>query len=116
MKPIKKGYKLCVRADEHRYVSEFQNCIGKLARLETERCLGERVVKNLTRDLEGPIKPIFAKAYKDDIVMKRGDIDWRQSITGTVFLNWKDMKGTCLITITQKICVTSIAKTKPEVQ
>lgn len=51
LKPIKRGYKCWVRADASGYVCEFQVYTGKTE--STEKQLGARVVKDLTRELVG---------------------------------------------------------------
>ncbi|XP_058806429.1 piggyBac transposable element-derived protein 4-like [Phymastichus coffea] len=48
-KPIKRGYKCWTRADESGYVCQFQIYTGKAD--NTEKQLGTRVVKDLTREL-----------------------------------------------------------------
>lgn len=50
-KPVKRGYKCWIRADESGYVCEFQIYTGKTD--STEKQLGARVVKDLTRELIG---------------------------------------------------------------
>lgn len=50
-KPIKRGYKLWTRADESCFICEFQVYAGKTE--STEKQLGARVVKDLTRELVG---------------------------------------------------------------
>lgn len=52
LKPIKRGYKIWVRADKEGYVCDFQIYTGKQeAGIET--ALGERVVHDMTAGLEG---------------------------------------------------------------
>lgn len=48
-KPIKRGYKCWIRADKSGYVCEFQIYTGKAE--STEKQLGARIVKDLTREL-----------------------------------------------------------------
>ncbi|XP_018401793.1 PREDICTED: piggyBac transposable element-derived protein 4-like [Cyphomyrmex costatus] len=50
-KPIKRGYKCWVRADSSSYVCEFQIYTGKTD--GTEKQLGARIVKDLTREIVG---------------------------------------------------------------
>ena len=52
MKPIKRGYKVWVRADKSGYVSEFQIYTEK-TNDKSKKFLGERLVKDLTYDLVG---------------------------------------------------------------
>ena len=49
MKPIKRGYKIWVRAADYGYVYKFQIYIGKIKNT-SEHFLGERVIKDLSRD------------------------------------------------------------------
>lgn len=49
-KPIKRGYKVWVRADAHGYVDEFQLYTGKVGNI-AEKNLGARVVTDMTRSL-----------------------------------------------------------------
>ncbi|KAF2906102.1 hypothetical protein ILUMI_00073 [Ignelater luminosus] len=48
LKPIKRGYKVWVRADINGYVNEFQIYTGKIDNLKTKAGLGERVIRDLT--------------------------------------------------------------------
>lgn len=48
-KPVKRGHKCWTRADESGYVCEFQIYTGKAE--STEKQLGARIVKDLTREL-----------------------------------------------------------------
>lgn len=57
-KPIKRGYKVWVRANESGYVSEFQIYTGK-AENKTEQSLGARVVKDLTREIVGGYHHVY---------------------------------------------------------
>ncbi|XP_033229772.1 piggyBac transposable element-derived protein 4-like [Belonocnema kinseyi] len=50
MNPIKRGYKVWVKADENGYVCEFHIYTGKVGN-KTENLLGERVVKDVNRTL-----------------------------------------------------------------
>jgi len=50
MKPIKRGYKIWERADDYGYICEFQIYTGKIQN-KSENLLGERVLKDLSRDL-----------------------------------------------------------------
>lgn len=53
LKPTKRGIKVWMRADPHNgYVNDFQVYTGRVAN-QTEEGLGERVVKDLTRDIWG---------------------------------------------------------------
>lgn len=52
MKPIKRGYKVWIRADESGFVCQFDIYTGKVADT-TEKNLEARVIKELTRPLVG---------------------------------------------------------------
>jgi len=52
MKPIKRGYKLWVRADKTGYICEFQVYKGKIDKT-SETNLDGRVVTDLTREITG---------------------------------------------------------------
>lgn len=52
MKPVKRGYKVWIRANESGYVSQFQIYTGKI-NASPEGNLGSRVVKDLSRTLVG---------------------------------------------------------------
>lgn len=49
-KPIKRGFKVWVRADKFGFVCEFQIYVGKIDG-RSEKLLGERVVRDLSREL-----------------------------------------------------------------
>lgn len=51
-KPIKRGYKIWVRADKEGYLCDFQIYTGKEGN-KIEHNLGERVVTDLTEELQG---------------------------------------------------------------
>ncbi|XP_018306394.1 piggyBac transposable element-derived protein 4-like [Mycetomoellerius zeteki] len=59
MKPIKRGYKVWVRADESVFVCEFQIYVGKSDNNQLEKSLGSRVVKDLTRTIVGDNHRVF---------------------------------------------------------
>lgn len=61
-KPIKRGYKVWVRADEKGFVCEFQIYTGKIDG-KTENLLGERVVKDLSRVLIGKYYNLYFDNY-----------------------------------------------------
>ena len=124
LKPIKRGYKVWIRADESGYVCQFQIYSGKVSDI-AEKDLGARVVKDLSRDLVGKGHHIYfdnffnsvqlEKDLQSDLIYacgtvrtnrkglpadmksdkdlpQRGDLDWRVSKDGLVFLKWKDRK------------------------
>lgn len=60
-KPIKRGYKIWVRADSSGYVCEFQIYTGK-STIDKGKSLGGRVVQDFTRVIVGK----FHKVYFDN--------------------------------------------------
>lgn len=69
-KPIKRGFKIWVRADMTGYVSQFQVYTGKSD--QPELGLGERVVVDLTRDLVGKNYQVYCDNYFTSIrLLKR---------------------------------------------
>lgn len=123
MKPVKRGYKIWVRADSSGYMCEFQIYTGKLEQT-TEKNLGQRVVKDLTSVLKGNNHKIYFDNYfnsidlqrdlraqsiyacgtirkgrkcfpelKPDKIMKRGDTDWKLSTDGLAALKWMDRRS-----------------------
>ena len=122
-KPIKRGYKCWVRADESSYLCEFQIYTGKTE--NPEKNLGARVVKDLTRQLVGgnhhvyfdnffnsvPLlielknDKIFAcgtvrsnctrlpKTEIPDKTMKHGEYEFKTSGTGIRWIKWMDKKS-----------------------
>ncbi|XP_018377831.1 PREDICTED: uncharacterized protein LOC108770657 [Trachymyrmex cornetzi] len=70
MKPIKRGYKVWVRADKYGYVCEFQIYTRK-ANDKSEKFLGER---------------------KKEKEMSVGDSEFRSSYNGVSWLKWIDKK------------------------
>lgn len=59
LKPIKRGYKVWVRADESGYICEFQIYTGKRQGGRAEKSLGERVVRDLTENILGVNHKVF---------------------------------------------------------
>lgn len=57
LKPIKRGYKIWIRADQSAFVAQFQIYTGKSE--GGEEGLGPRVVKDLTRTLVGKYHRVF---------------------------------------------------------
>lgn len=57
-KPIKRGYKVWIRADQCGFICEFQVYTGKIADGK-EKNLGVRVVKDLTRRLVGNYHHVY---------------------------------------------------------
>ncbi|XP_058793962.1 piggyBac transposable element-derived protein 3-like [Phymastichus coffea] len=121
-KPIKRGYKCWVCADESGYICEFQIYTGK--KESTEKDLGPRVVKELTRELVGDNHHVYFDNYftsvklmidlkrdnifacgtvckdrkrlpKSDIPDKNlepGKFEYKCSNTGVRWIKWMDKK------------------------
>lgn len=68
-KPIKRGYKIWIRADQSGYVSQFQVYTGKSDRVEES--LGSRVVKDLTRPLVGKCHKVYFDNFFTTIPLLR---------------------------------------------
>lgn len=62
LKPIKRGYKVWVRADESGYICEFQIYTGKVKN-RVETLLGERVVKDLTNKIKNKNHKVFLTTF-----------------------------------------------------
>ncbi|XP_050298588.1 piggyBac transposable element-derived protein 4-like [Anthonomus grandis grandis] len=119
MKPIKRGYKVWVRSDETRFMSQFQIYTGKVSNL-TEKSLGARVIKGYkgffnSVELQNSLllEGIYAcgtarknrknmpNDLRDDKHLKRGESDYRVSTGGIgylrVALKWMDRKSVLFI-------------------
>lgn len=70
MKPIKRGYKVWVRADQSGYVLQFQIYTGRVKDIR-ERNLGSRVIKDLTRDLVGKHYEVYFDNYFNSVELQR---------------------------------------------
>lgn len=121
MKPIKRGYKMWVRADQSGFVSEFQIYTGKTDDA-TEKELGARVVRDLTRAIVGKNHRVYFDNYFSSIKlmqqllkekvyacgtirknrkgepkdlkqnMVRGETDWRITKDGILYVKWMDRR------------------------
>lgn len=122
-KLIKRGYKIWIRVDESVFVSQFQVSTGKIETVGRNlkyrgvKDLRRSLVGNyhkvcfdycfsdvkLMKDLL--METIYAcgatrkrrklepKDLKDDKVLKRGDIDWRITKEGKLYLKWIGTKS-----------------------
>lgn len=70
MKPIKRGYKVWIRADKSGYVCKFQIYTGKVLDA-TEKNLGARVVKDLTQDLIGHGHYLYFDNFFNSVDLQR---------------------------------------------
>lgn len=89
MKPIKRGYEVWVRADEHGYTCEFQIYTGKVID-QRETFLGERVVKDLSRALVHKNNRIYFDNYFTTVALMSSLLSDGILACGTVR---KDKKG-----------------------
>lgn len=69
-KPIKRGYKVWVRADEQGYIDQFQIYTGKVGE-NTEKHLGSRVVCDMTRSLVNKHHLVFFDNYFTSLPLLR---------------------------------------------
>lgn len=121
-KPIKRGYKVWVRADSTGFVCQFQIYTGKVDTVSQN--LGGRVVMDLTNTLQGKFHRIyfdnffssvplmedlletgryacgttrsnrkFLPTVLSDNVMKRGDVDFSTRSDGVSCTKWKDKRA-----------------------
>lgn len=90
MKPIKRGFKVWVQADEHGYVCKFQIYTGKLNN-QTEKLLGERIVKDLSYDLRHKYYQIFFDNYFTSVNLMSCFLKDKILACGTVRKDRKDL-------------------------
>lgn len=89
MKPIKRGYKVWVRADESGYICEFQVYTGKLNSAETS--LGKRVVIDLTRNLVGKYHHVYFDNFFTSVELMEQLLNDGIYACGTVRANRKGL-------------------------
>lgn len=82
-KPIKRGYKVWIRANDNAYISEFDIYTGKIGTV-IEKRLGERVVKSLTRELEGKNHEVYFDNYFSSVPLMKYLKDHGVHACGTV--------------------------------
>lgn len=121
-KPVKRGYKVWMLADETGYCWNFEIYTGKTEN-QVEKNLGARVVKNMTSDLInknhkvyfdnffsgvplmeallpqklyacGTVNPTRKNLpkFKTDKELKRGEYDWYTSNTNLAAVKWRDKR------------------------
>jgi hypothetical protein len=120
MKPIKRGYKVFIRADQSGYICEFQIYTRKTDSVETT--LGKRVVQDLTMNIKGKYHNVYfdnfltllelmeellqdgiyacgtvranrtglSKIQIQDKKLKKVDSEERVSTSGVLWLMWQD--------------------------
>ena len=87
MKPVKRGFKIWVRADSHNgYVCEFECYTGKKGDT-TEVGLGGSVVTRLTRDLVGKSYHIYMDSFFSSVSLYQKLLSDRIYCTGTLRSN-----------------------------
>ena len=69
-KPVKRGYKVWIRSDKSGYVCQFQIYTGKVGQI-TEKCLGARVIRDLTRDLVGKGYEVYFDNYFNSVELQK---------------------------------------------
>ncbi|XP_050305079.1 piggyBac transposable element-derived protein 4-like [Anthonomus grandis grandis] len=69
-KPVKRGYKVWIRSENSGYVCQFQIYTGKIGQM-TEKSLGGRVVRDLTRDLVGKGYEIYIDNYFNSVELQK---------------------------------------------
>lgn len=69
-KPIKRGYKVWIRADKSGYACQFQIYVGKVGQL-SEKNLGCRVVEDLTRTLVGKGHRVYFDNFFNSIDLQK---------------------------------------------
>lgn len=70
LKPIKRGYKVWIRADQYGFVSQFQIYTGKVED-SVEKKLGSRVVTDLTRPLVGKGYTVYFDNFFNSIELQK---------------------------------------------
>lgn len=141
-KPIKRGYKVWVLADQSGYCSKFDLYTGKTGDV-AEKNLGSRVVQSLAKGLEnkghhlyfdnyfnnvplletlqskeiyasGTINPIrkYMPVFRADRNMKQGEFDYSVSNKGLLAIKWKDKRCVNLLSNYHRPDDTSSVKRK----
>lgn len=90
LKPIKRGYKVWIRAGESGYVHQFQIYVGKTGD-DVEKSLGSRVVKDLTRSLVGKYHTIYFDNFFNSVELMKNLHDDAILACGTFRKGRKDM-------------------------
>lgn len=89
-KPVKRGYKVWIRAEESGYVCQFQIYVGKVGNI-TERNLGGRVVHDLTRDLVACGYHIYFDNFFNSVALQKSLREEMIYACGTVRKGRKDL-------------------------
>ncbi|XP_023019185.2 piggyBac transposable element-derived protein 4 [Leptinotarsa decemlineata] len=88
MKPVKRGYKIWIRADQSGFVSQFQVYTGKYDGVQES--LGSRVVKDLTRPLVGKYHKVYFDNFFTTIPLLRDLLKENIYACGTIRKNRKE--------------------------
>lgn len=87
LKPTKRGIKVWMRADPNNgYVNQFQVYTGKEGNV-VEKGLGERVVRDLTRDIWGHFHHVYCDNYFTSVPLFRELLDNKTYACGTIRTN-----------------------------
>ena len=90
LKPTKRGYKMWVRACANGYVSQFEIYTGNKTR-QPEIGLGERVVKDLCKTMQGKSFKIYADNYFSSLNLAKNLLDNGIGYCGTIRCNRKNL-------------------------
>ena len=89
LKPTKRGIKIWARADPHNgYLNDFQVYTGKTNNV-VETGLGERVVKDLTRDIWGKNHHVYCDNYFSSVPLFQELLNNKTYACGTIRTNRK---------------------------
>ncbi|XP_046984410.1 piggyBac transposable element-derived protein 3-like [Schistocerca americana] len=126
-KPIKRGYKIWVRADKLGHNCDFQIYTGKVEGI-VEKSLGERILRDMCKGLEGKGYHVYFDNFftsvsllqklkddrlfacgtirshrkglstlKTDKELQRGECDWSVRSVGIACIKWKDKRVVILL-------------------
>lgn len=91
LKPTKRGIKVWMRADPNNgYVNEFQVYTGKEGNV-VEKGLGERVVRDLTRDIWGKFHHVYCDNYFTSLPLFEKLLENQTYACGTIRTNRKGL-------------------------
>ncbi|XP_064461758.1 piggyBac transposable element-derived protein 3-like [Ornithodoros turicata] len=88
-KPIKRGYKVWVRADANGYISQFEIYTGRGKDTVPEHGLGERVVRSLTEALHNKHHHVFFDNFFTSVPLLTDLVEKGVYATGTIRANGK---------------------------
>jgi hypothetical protein len=82
-KPIKRGYKMWLHANDNAFLSEFQINTGNVGQARQKK-LGARVVQDLMKDLEGKHHHVYFDSYFTSVAFMKALQDKGIYVCGTV--------------------------------